>query len=322
MSDRDLIWIDASILAGISDFSSLSCEEREMLVYFQGLYEKYKENEAIYRRFSHSDDEYDKSMCVQALNDNLSMLSGIYKLIETDEIKHILELHKSGKFSSSIDTPEVEVSAGIPQNVFCWKCGAKLLDNGDFCVKCGANATTFDEGVNRTVRTIKSKPYLKLDANKTKKILRISILLAVAAVVISLICCYAVDNAQNAELRNFAAETMREDYSNVYADVVSIEPEYFVYTSYSGSSYKISEVVCKCKTVEGKFIWVTIESVDYPGGGWNEHDFRSKTYDQLNPMRLSGRVTKSGDVIEDLADSIGEVYVLEVKDLQEYAVTG
>lgn len=317
MSERDPIWTEGSILADISDFSLLTSEEKETLLKFRGLYAKYMENEAIYRRFSRSEDEYDKALRMKALNDNLSMSSELYKLLGTSEIEHILELHSLGAFSGKKEVPAVETTTKTQKNVFCWKCGARLMDDGDFCVKCGANATTFDEGVNRTAAPAKSKPRFKLDADKRNKIIKISIIAAVAVVILILIISSAVNSARNAELRNFATETMNEDYTNVYADVVSIEPEYFVYTSYSGSSYMISEVVCRCKTVEGKSIWVTIDRGDYPGGGWDEDDFESKSYYKFNPMRLTGRVTTSGDVIEKLANSIGDVFVLDVKELQE-----
>ena len=115
----------------------------------------------------------------------------------------------------------------------------------------------------------------------------------------------------------FATETMSKDYTNVYADVISIEPEYFVYTSYNGGSYMIFEVVCRCKTTEEKYIWVSIDRGDYPEGGWDEDDFESKTYYSFNPMRLKGRVTKSGDIIEKLKNSIGDVFVLDVNELEE-----
>lgn len=317
MSERDPIWTEGSILAEISDFSLLTSEEKEILLKFRGLYAKYMENEAVYRRFSRSDDEYDKSLRTKALNDNLSMSLELYKLLGTEEIEHILELHSLGELSGKKETPKAEAETVAQKNVFCWKCGAKLMDDGDFCVKCGANSTAFNEGSNHTVTPTKTKPRLKIDADKRNKIIKISIIAAIAIVILVLIISSAVNSARNAELRNFATETMNEDYTNVYADVVSIEPEYFVYTSYSGSSYMISEVVCRCKTVEGKSIWVTIDRGDYPGGGWDEDDFESKTYYQFNPMRLTGRVTTSGDVIEKLANSIGDVFVLEVKELQE-----
>ena len=316
MSERDPIWTEGSILAEISDFSLLTSEEKETLLKFRGLYAKYMENEAVYRKFSRSDDEYDKSLRTKALNDNLSMSLELYKLLGTEEIKHILELHGLGELSGKKEMPLSEPKTVVPKNVFCWKCGAKLMDDGDFCVKCGANSTAFSEGTNHTIPPTKSQPRLKIDADKRNKIIKISIIVAIAIVILVLIISSAVNSARNAELRNFATETMNEDYTNVYADVISIEPAYFVYISYSGSSYGISEVVCSCKTVEGKFIWVTIDRGDYPGGGLDEDDFESKYYHKSTPMRLTGRVTTPGDVVEELANSIGYVFVLEVKELQ------
>ena len=316
MSERDPICTEGSILAEISEFSLLTSKEKETLLFFRGLYAKYMENEAIYRRFSRSEDEYNKSLYIKALNDNLSISLELYQLLGTEEVKHILELYSLGRFSNKEKIPKLETTE-TPKNVFCWKCGAKLMDDGDFCVNCGANSTVFMDDSNHTVTPHKSKPRLKLDADRRKKIIKISIIAAVSIVLIVLCICFAVDSARNAVFRNFATETMSEYYTNVYADVVSVEPEYFVYTSYSGSSYMISEVVCRCETVEGKSIWVTIDRGDYPSGGWDEEDFESKSYSQLNPLRLIGGVTTSKDVIEKLANSIGDILILEVKELQE-----
>ena len=111
---------------------------------------------------------------------------------------------------------------------------------------------------------------------------------------------------------------MKDEYNNVYADVVSIKPEYFVYTS-SGTTYReITEVVCKCKTVEGKTIWVVFFSWKYPGGSAkNEDAYETLTYSKSNPARVTGYVTTSGSVINQLESSIGNVFVLRVESMQK-----
>ena len=155
-------------------------------------------------------------------------------------------------------------------------------------------------------------------ADKRKKIIKIVIISVVVALIAIGIISAAIDSAHNSELRNFATETMKDEYNNVYADVVSIEPEYFVYTS-SGTTYReITEVVCKCKTVEGKTIWVVFFSWKYPGGSAkNEDAYETLTYSKSNPARVTGYVTTSGSVIKQLESSIGNVFVLRVESMQK-----
>ena len=155
-------------------------------------------------------------------------------------------------------------------------------------------------------------------AEKKKRVIKIIIIsIIVVAIAIGIICA-AIDSAHNSKLRNFATETMKDEYNNVYADVVSIEPEYFVYTS-NGSTYReITEVVCRCKTVEGKTIWVVFFSWKYPGGSANNEDaYETLTYSKSNPARISGYVTTSGSVIKQLENSIGDVFVLRVEKMEK-----
>ncbi len=155
-------------------------------------------------------------------------------------------------------------------------------------------------------------------ANKKKRIIKIIVISIVVAAIIIGIICAAVDSAHNNELRNFATETMKDEYNNVYAEAVSIEPEYFVYTS-NGTTYReITEVVCKCKSVEGKTIWVVFFSWDYPGGSArNEDAYETLTYSKSSPAKITGYVTTSGSVIKELKNSIGDVFVLRVEDMQK-----
>ena len=154
--------------------------------------------------------------------------------------------------------------------------------------------------------------------NKIKIIiLSIIIILAVIFIVVG-----ARNNAYRAELRNFATETMNDSFTNVYADVVSIEPEYFVY-KYDTTKYgtkigngDLSKIVCRCKTVEGKTIWAIFYSRFYPGGEYyrNEEDYKPFAYSYDNPMRLVGGVDEAHQVVDELEDSIGNVFVLVVRE--------
>ena len=152
--------------------------------------------------------------------------------------------------------------------------------------------------------------------NKQKKIITAVIVVIVVAIIAVLIVQSTRERAFNGQLRNFATETMNDDYTNVYADVVSMEPEYFV-TTKSGSSYLgITEIICKCKTVEGKTIWVTINTWDYPGGSsYDEDKNEAQYYSKTNPMHLTGTVTTAEKVVDRLGNAIGNVFVLDVREL-------
>lgn len=239
------------------------------------------------------------------------------------------------------------------KSLFCRKCGAKLLEDSMFCDKCGTKVITqfeqspvSQEMITPTTNQNKSIPsvvnsqqsaeaeYLRQaqirqernsalakrvvatqTAERKKKIIKIAVIVAAVAIILALIINAAVESAHNSELRNFATETMSEDYTNVYADIVSMEPEYFVYTSYNNSPYSISEVVCKCVTVEGKSIWVAVDIYEYPGGSSSNEDRNEpQYYSKSNPKRIVGRVTTSGRVMDELETKIGDVLVLSVTE--------
>ncbi len=155
-------------------------------------------------------------------------------------------------------------------------------------------------------------------ADKRKKIIKIIIISVVVALILIGIISSAIDSAHNNELRNFATETMNDDYTNVYADIVSVEPEYFVYTSRGTTYREITEVVCKCKTVEGKTVWIVFFSWEYPGGSArNEDAYETLTYSKSNPARITGYVTTARSVIKELENSIGNVFVLRMENMEK-----
>ena len=248
------------------------------------------------------------------------------------------------------------------KSLFCRKCGTKLFADSLFCDKCGTEvikrveesdmypaSKTCDADCSKDTSTVSNRdqgaaPQRTCNVNilkerfealkrmvttltdeKKKKIIRISIIVAIISSVVflyALLINEAVVSSKNAELRNFATETMSEDYTNVYADVVSMEPEYFVYqykTTSSGvtiGSGDLQEVVCKCKTVEGKTIWVTFFYQYYPEGNYSksEYNYKAFTYSYDNPLRLYGRVNTARQVTAELEDKIGNVFVLDVKE--------
>ena len=132
----------------------------------------------------------------------------------------------------------------------------------------------------------------------------------------------ARESAFNGQLRNFATEAMNDDYTNVYADVVSMEPVYFIYrynTTKSGTKIgtgDLWEVICKCKTVEGKTIWATFFYQYYPEGDYSKYegDYKYFTFSSSNPLRLKGSVDTAGQVDDKLENAIGNVFVLDVRE--------
>ena len=170
----------------------------------------------------------------------------------------------------------------------------------------------------RNLAVLKRKEAAQIAEKRRKKIKII-----VGVVIAILITVYIVTDVKksnyNRQLRNFATESMSEDYTNVYADVVSIEPVYFVYEYKSRYGVKTGsgnlwDVVCRCKTVEGKTIWISVFYQYYPGGNCskNEEDYKTITYSTSNPKRITGYVDTARQVVYELESQIGNIYVLNV----------
>ena len=158
-------------------------------------------------------------------------------------------------------------------------------------------------------------------AEKRRKKIKIIVGVVIAILITVFIVIEVKKSNYNGQLRNFATESMSEDYTNVYADVVSIEPVYFVCQyKESRSGVKIGsgdlwDVVCKCKTVEGKTIWISVFYQYYPGGNYskNEEDYKTITYSTSNPKRITGDVDTARQVVSELESKIGNIYVLDVR---------
>lgn len=149
------------------------------------------------------------------------------------------------------------------------------------------------------------------------------------AVILLLLACLAAAIAIGVrhtkyceELRNFATDPMEACFTNVYANVVKVEPKYFVYR-YATSRYgtksengTLWEVVCRCKTSEGRTIWASFFYQDYPGGDYsdNESDYRALAYNLEMPLRIFGKVDSANQIADGLKEKIGDIYVLCVKD--------
>lgn len=152
----------------------------------------------------------------------------------------------------------------------------------------------------------------EISNKKNNKIKIISgVIIGVIIVVIIALCTIksVQDRAYREEFRNFVTDKMDERFTNVYADVVSIEPQYFLY-----KNYDLWEIVCKCRTIEGKTIWAIFFCYDYPENNYSkdEKDYKPFEYSANAPMRIIGSVDTAKQVADELEGDIGNVFVLDV----------
>lgn len=158
-------------------------------------------------------------------------------------------------------------------------------------------------------------------AEKKRKNILKAIVAIVLAILVGLFIYHEIqDEEYHSQVRNMATDEMGERFKNVYADVVSIDPYYFIYeykTSSSGvrkTPDQLMYVICKCKTVEGKYIWARFYHSDYPGANYDtkEEEFQKKTYSKSSPLHLSGTTFTAKSTMSELGKKLGDVYVLHV----------
>lgn len=162
------------------------------------------------------------------------------------------------------------------------------------------------------------------DLKRKKLIIIIGAIILFIAIALLIIFSTIKNNKRieyNNRLRNIATEEMSWEYTNVYADVISIEPVYFSGNPYLQSSYgyrpeAIDDVICECKTVEGKTIWAAFFYQDYPGYDdslfFDESSFKKQVFPKNNPMRITGDIETAHNIAENLEKKIGDAYVLDV----------
>ncbi|MBP1587019.1 MAG: hypothetical protein ILO53_01280 [Clostridia bacterium] len=156
-------------------------------------------------------------------------------------------------------------------------------------------------------------------AEKRKRAIAVIVVAGIIIAFLVLIGVIIGKTLYDSEPRNFATEKMNEDYSNVYADLISIDPIYITsstITTKHSTFFSGGDIICKCITVEGKTIWVAFNSYQYPRGDDKTEDgYQPLTYSESSPLRVIGRPRKSGKVSDKLPQSIGNVLVLEISSV-------
>ena len=149
---------------------------------------------------------------------------------------------------------------------------------------------------------------------------------AIIIFIIAVLVIYGVQDSKNekynGELRNFATDEMNEDFTNVYADVISIQPKHYVYkyaTNRTGIKLNdgdLTQIVCECETVEGKTIWVSFFYWECPA--YNSFgDEKIVEYSIDDPLRIVGYVNTASEIAEDLDEAIGICFVLFSKETRK-----
>jgi len=236
---------------------------------------------------------------------------------------------KSGEPLSANKETTFPDNAPIRVKKICPQCDSIVPNDNQFCPECGTNISASiskpaqSESLERQriaemekerELAIQKRAAATAAAHKRKCVIIFTIICAVVILAAVGIVRSAIDNLNNRKLRNFATETMTADYTNVYADIVSMEPKYFIYTKSNYTYLGITEIICKCKTVEGKTIWICVDLLEYPGGSaTDENSFVTQYYSNANPKRIVGSVISSGNVEESLENRIGDIFLLDVK---------
>lgn len=212
-------------------------------------------------------------------------------------------------------------------SMFCQFCGKKINDIDSVNIK-SENENNFSSTIQANVDLLDSLQKRKLAvlaAEKRKSRDKKIVISIISAIAIFFIAIFIKDIIYNGQLRNMATDAMNKNYTNVYADVISIQPEYIIYR-YKTTRYgtKIGDgdlwtIVCRCKTVEGKTIWASFFYQDYPGGNYskNEKDYKNLSYARSNPMHLTGNIRTAHQVSKELDTTFDGILFLNVQNASQ-----
>lgn len=242
--------------------------------------------------------------------------------------------------------------------LYCRKCGSRIPDDSVFCMCCGTKVEFINNHSTNNKADISSEPFgkeeqieqrlrvevkkhldgqphvpsdqtssIKIDPVKRVKRKRIITAIIVASIATALIATgltvYIKNEMFNHQLRNMATESMSDNYKNVYADVISIEPVYGITerkTTRTGAPIgdeSLKEIVCRCKTVEDTYIWAVFFVSEYPGGAYGKslEELTTITYPKDKPERLRGNITTPKKINSELGSTLDVSYILDVGTL-------
>ncbi|MBR6185343.1 MAG: hypothetical protein IKI05_01515 [Bacteroidaceae bacterium] len=204
------------------------------------------------------------------------------------------------------------------ENFTCPNCGKNQSSDKACCQFCGALITRNSEG---KIIAITDKGFQEAEAktNRLIKTIKRSFICIITVLFVFHIANYIINYEKNSQYRNMGIEIIEAGYFNVFADVVSIEPEYIISLHHETKTGKTigqdtpKSVLCRCLTVEGKTIWASISVHGYPRGkGAEDKGYETLIYDADTPMHLLGKIDTAKNVAKDLEEKIGKEFVLIV----------
>ena len=163
--------------------------------------------------------------------------------------------------------------------------------------------------------------------NKKKKITNAIIIAIVSVLVIVfvpiLIINSAKESAYNGQERNIAVGKISDDFSNVYADVVSFEVFYTITRSKHKNNIQISSpqtssVICWCTTIEGKKFWLKLFTSDYTATIERRGENSTSDYDDQyfsEPIRVRGYMTTFGSVVDNAPSHLEDTLILSCLEI-------
>lgn len=217
----------------------------------------------------------------------------------------------------------------------CKNCGKPLPADADYCLHCGQSRPAPRASSGRPA----SRPGFLMG------LITIALFALIMLVAVGISEC-----AYNITDPVVFSQSVKEGIP-VYADIVSIEPEYGIYRTqtinrrrydyhyaplvlrtsvgsgafYTAGGYNCSSIVCKCETADGDIVWVTLSDTEFeaffaPAPKQENKDqpaWDLNTVSFQTPVRLYGKSYEADDRAEDLADTIGAELLILFKSVDK-----